>query len=306
MTKNIVTWLEKNLGPSKTSHAGAELAVCCPFCDDDKYHLYYNQVKDVWNCFKCNSSGRGLDLIISVTGMDAYTAAKFLSPGKPILPQPVRELSEMPSWYSPLIPKPLVPKPGFDAVYNYALQRKFTTAQIEFYGFGYAIGDYTNRARLIIPVERGYYQARAISKLQVPKYLNPDVSKSDRLFNYRFLGCKRIAVCEGVISAIAATKDDCPALAVLGKSVTDEQRKRIADSKPEVVEIAFDAGTEKSDTTLDFAKYLHSRGITVIIRSYAWGDPDENREGYDTYTYTPSWALRARLDRVKVHYASIR
>lgn len=274
------------------------MAVCCPHCSDEKYHLYYSLQKDVWNCFKCNASGRGIDLIISVTGMDVYTAAKFLSPGKPLQPKPVKEISEMPKWYVPLIPKHLVPKPGYDAVYNYALQRKFTTAQIEFYGFGYSVGDYLNRARLIIPVERGYYQARALSKLQVPKYLNPDVPKEDRIFNYRFLGHKRIAICEGVISAIAATREDCPALAVLGKTVTDEQRKRIVNSKPEVVELSFDAGTEKDDATLELAGYLHSYGIMVYIRSYAFGDPDECTD-FNLYRYTPNYELRARLDRVK-------
>lgn len=298
MTKNIVKWLEKNLGPTRSSHNGSELSVCCPFCEDSKFHLYYNVQKDVWNCFKCNSSGRGLDLIISYTGVDAYTAARYLSPAKVLPVKPEPPLTVMPIWYQPLLPEPKQLKPGYNLIYNYALSRKFTRAQIEFYGFGYAVGDYACRNRLIIPVERGYYQARAINKSQEPKYKNPEYPKEDRLFNHRFLGSKHIAICEGAFSAIAATRDSCPAVAILGKKATYEQMIRIARSKPDMVDIAFDAGTEWLDTTVGLAKFLYSYDIQVRIRHYKFGDPDECSE-FELTTYNPSYQFTARLERLK-------
>lgn len=300
MTKSILSWLEKNLGPSRSSHNGTELSVCCPFCDDTKYHLYYNTQKDVWNCFKCNSSGRGLDLIMMHEDIDAYTAAMYLSQGpKPIYKQPkVEPLKEMPSHYKALLPVPNPLPIEYAYIYKYALRRKFTLPQIEFYGLGLST-DHAYRCRLIIPVERGYFQARAIFQQTKPKYTNPEHPKEDRLFNHRFLGYKRIAICEGAFSAIAASRDtNCPAVAILGKKATYEQMLRIARSKPEMVEIAFDAGTESDDSTLELAEFLRSYGIAVYIRAYEFGDPDECSQ-YNIYRYTPTYGLRARLARIK-------
>lgn len=297
--RDITKWLERKLGPSLEASRGDELRVCCPLCEDEGYHLYYNPTKNLWLCFRCNATGAGLDLVMEVDGVDALTAAKVLAPSIQRPPKPVKELHEMPAWYVPLL-QAEDHKAGWQRVYDYTLARGFSAEQVAFYGFGYAVGNYDYRGRLIIPVERGYFQARATTSTQKPKYVNPDVPKGNRLFNYRFLGASRLAVCEGCISAIKATAKpgDPPALAVLGKAVTREQAKRIADARPEVVDIAFDAGTETSDPTLEFADYLHSRDIWVNIRAYKFGDPDECSK-YDLYSYSPTYKLKARLDRIR-------
>lgn len=301
--RTITTWLEKRLGPTHQASSGHEITACCPICPDGDtgYHLYYNPTKNVWTCFKCGASGQGLDLVMQVDNVNALTAARVLSPHVYLPPKPVKSITELPEWYKPLLPKEPDAKLGWNSVYTYASNRGFSDSQIEFYGFGYAVGSYRHRNRLIIPVERGYYQARACNKSTKPRYINPDVPKADRLFNYRFLGSKHIAVCEGCISAIAATakQDDPPALAILGKNITPEQSKRIVDSYPAAVDIAFDAGTETDDGTLEFASYLYSHDIAVIIRSYKFGDPDECQE-YAAYTYKPSYRLKARLLRVRI------
>lgn len=300
MTRNIVSWLEKRLGPTRQASSHSEITVCCPLCPDGDagYHLYYNPHKNVFNCFKCGSSGQGLDLVMAVDNVNALTAARALSPHVPTLPKPIKVITDLPDWYKPLIPKPDEPKPVYSLAYNYALARGFTESAMLKYGLGYVLGDYKHRNRLIFPVERGYYQARACFKFMKPKYINPDVPKGDRLFGYNYLGSSKLAVCEGCISAIAAFTEDIPAIAVLGKTVLPEQAKRIVDSHPAVIEIAFDAGTETADGTLEFAEYLHSYDITVIIRSYKFGDPDECKE-YSKWEYKPTYKLQARLMRIK-------
>jgi len=299
MGRSIDKWLERKLGPARVN--GVEYNVCCPFCDNGTdFKLYYNAQKDVFNCFKCGASGKGIDLIMQVQSCSVLMAKSYLQPSNIKLP-PSKVLTSLPDWYQPLLPNPTASKPGYEAVYNYATQsRHFTTAQIEFYGLGYAVGNYKLMSRLIIPIERGYYQARAIYKNKIPKYINPDVPKDGRLFNYRFLGQPHIAICEGCISAIAAMSipGDPPALATLGKTATYEQMKRIADAGTKCVELAYDAGTEYSDSTLDFAGYLYSRDIEVIIRSYTFGDPDECND-YVRYAYTPKYKLKARLSRLR-------
>lgn len=294
--KNISAWITRRLGPTRLS--GDELIVCCPYCDDTAGHMYYNQRKNVFNCFKCNTSGQGLDLIMFVDRVNALTAAQFLSPSRLNPPKASPKLSELPGWYKPLLPEPDEPIAGYRQVLNYTLARGFTESQINFYSFGYAQGDYKHRSRLIIPVERGYFQARATTKIQKPKYLNPDSPKENRLFNYRFLGASRLAICEGVISAIAASTPDCPAVAILGKKALPEQMKRITDSKPVSIEIAFDAGTETDDSTMELAQYFYSYDIFVHIRSYKFGDPDECSE-YTLYRYSPTYRLKSKLLRVK-------
>ncbi|MBN2015908.1 AAA family ATPase [Candidatus Dojkabacteria bacterium] len=54
--KNTIDQIKSVLGFH--SQAGAEICLqICPFCGDDKHHLYLNVEKLVFNCFKCNETG---------------------------------------------------------------------------------------------------------------------------------------------------------------------------------------------------------------------------------------------------------
>jgi DNA primase len=270
--------------------------VCCPFCPggDKGYHLSVNPYKNAWHCWKCDESGAIIDLIMSIDNITALTAARLLNPRTQHTVAP-KQVSVMPEWYAPLLPIPSKQSVSWKYCYSYCKDvRGMTDAQIEGYGFGYALNNYKMLGRVIIPIERGYYQARSVIGKE-PKYVNPDVPKGDRLFNHKILGAEHIAICEGVISAIAASKTgEPPAVALLGKTANEEQIKRIVRSGVNCVDIAFDAGTEFNIKTLELAKSLHSYDILVRIRFYSFGDPDECSE-YTIQTYNEAYNMRARL-----------
>lgn len=88
--------------------------------------------------------------------------------------------------------------------YLKALKSFMTTRQINHPCFVAHDGKYKNR--FIIPVyindEMVYFQGRAISDITEPKYLNPEVDKSDIIMNSdKFDSSKYIIVTEGIIDA---------------------------------------------------------------------------------------------------------
>ena len=115
------------------------------------------------------------------------------------------------------------------------------------------------------------------------------MEKGDVLFNYSALHQHpELFVAEGIISALALGPNS---VAIIGKSATEAQAKRIASSRRvEQVTIAFDADTEFSKGVTDLADVLAGHGKEVIIRQYAEGDPDS----CDVYTEKP-YSIRYKV-----------
>ena len=44
-----------------------EIEARCPFCDDTKYHLNLNRIKNQWLCFKCGERGNDVSLYSDCT-----------------------------------------------------------------------------------------------------------------------------------------------------------------------------------------------------------------------------------------------
>jgi len=73
-----------------------------------------------------------------------------------------------------------------------------------------------------------YWQARAVSEGQSPKYTNPPVSKSEILFTSGDPTDKsRVIVTEDILSAIRVGAH-CPAACILGTKVSDSQASQLS------------------------------------------------------------------------------
>lgn len=48
---------------AKITGNGSEYQLDCPWCSDNKQHLYFNVVKGVFTCFRCNEGGRAFKLL---------------------------------------------------------------------------------------------------------------------------------------------------------------------------------------------------------------------------------------------------
>lgn len=303
---SIEGWLDRNFNKTTATSDGEDIKVDCPFCDDKKQHLYVSLVKQAAHCFKCEWAGSHYELVKEVSGAASalevwqelrrprQTAADFISIADRLDEKrklPVVESYQLPDWYVPFSDINLDDSyPGI--ILNYALKR-LSYADIIRYGIGYC-SDPTNPLafRLIVPVEDGYYQARAINKHSKQKYLNPVVEIAGRLFNYRALELYNdVIICEGAFSAIAAGKN---AIATLGKRATPAQLRRLAASDVSTFTIAYDAGEERSKKATELADRLVKSGKNVIIRAYEFGDPDECDQ-FQELRYSASFGVESQL-----------
>jgi DNA primase len=283
----------------------SDIRVDCPFCGDTKKHLYISTVKPVAHCFKCEWRGSWLYLVKEAADLDSYAEAAQhlthplgLADYETVADRLSRRAStaahdsgihvRMPEWFVPF---------SLDSTSQYARMiltyalRRVTVDDVFYYGMGYC-SDHSHVAawRLIIPIERGFWTARSIMPHVTPKYLTPEFSKRDRLFNPIALTLGgTLYVAEGVFSGIALGKS---ATAVLGKSATDEQAERLAQAKAKRIVVAFDADARAGDRTMALADHLMDRGKTVLVRRYAWGDP-EDCELWNDVAY--DWGYRMRV-----------
>ena len=86
--------------------------------------------------------------------------------------------------------------------------------------------------RIVLPIykegELIYWQARAITAGQSPKYTNPPVSKAEILYTSGDTGDRRrVIVTEDILSAIRVGAH-CPAACILGTKVSDSQAAQLS------------------------------------------------------------------------------
>jgi DNA primase len=87
--------------------------------------------------------------------------------------------------------------------------------------------------RIVLPIykdgELVYWQARAVTPGQSPKYSNPPVSKSEILYTVGDSRDKsRVVVTEDILSAIRVGAH-CPSACILGTKVSDSQARQLAE-----------------------------------------------------------------------------
>lgn len=302
---NIENWLRINLGPIKWQSGDTEMTVNCPFCPNDTgYHLNIHVTKMVCNCFRCGYTGSWYDLIKEISGVESAAEimeqlqSPTISPISDYISVAERlarrrkleavEALDMPSWFQPFSLGELSLHGAM--ILEYALTR-LSLDQIVQYNVGYCTDMYQAEAlRLIIPIEEGYFQARAISQHVKPKYTNPPISVGSRLFNAQALvKYKTVIVVEGAISSIASGPNS---VATLGNKATYEQLSRLVKSAAESFLIAYDAGQEYGKPVLGMADTLRGAGKLVKVRQFKSGDPADNT-GYVDVEYGASYRVMA-------------
>lgn len=284
----------------------------CPFCPepDTKQHMYISINRPGAHCFRCGWKGSHFEFVKEYTGVETnaevwailrdpvVTVAQF----KTVLEQlqvarmkEKRSITGMPDWYVPFsegnVPTFALP------VFHYA-RKRLSMANIAYHGIGYCNDpDSMNTYRMIIPIERGYYQARSIVRKPDRKYVNPDYPVDDRLFNYQALQqFSAVAIAEGAISAIAIGKNAIATLGNNGATMAQKERLRLSPVRHFI--IAYDAGMEYSRRVAELAAYLYGKGKEVTIRQYLEGDPDTCTEFIDMPYSSKYKAISAQLNAI--------
>ena len=302
---DISHWLHTNFDVH-TNNRGV-MSFDCPFCDDDGHHMTVSSTKNVYNCWKCEASGRYIDLVMKVESCSLIEAHKYIKEPpvrvanihKPLfvprikIVKPQKEKIDMPNWFRPLSSTKSI---KMMPILQYTKKRGMSNEQIKKYNFGWCDSDkdehYKFRNRLVMPVENGYFQARTIKKNIKPKYLNPSIDIGNSLFNAQaLLHYEEIEICEGIFSAIAIGNN---AIATLGISIRESQAMRIVKSDVKKVTLSPDAGVAMKKNTINAADFFSGRGLKVEIRDYKDGDPDSS-DDYEVKSYDFKYKLNAKI-----------
>lgn len=223
----------------------------CPFCGREG-KLGVNPSTDFYHCFRCNSKGNLLDLVLILERLETFNEGlkvleQYKDSGYRIKEERV-ELKQL---------APMILPEGFRLLNQgtsqiaksaraYIKKRGFDVDQVAKRGWGYAT-DPTHFGYLIIPYYQNhqivYYNARNFLS-NGPRYLNPEIGdsslgKSQILYNEEALYMyKSVFLCEGVINAttISPERGICTA----GKYLSAYQINKIIKSPVERVIICLD------------------------------------------------------------------
>lgn len=247
-----------------------DISICCPFCDDGKYHMNVSLNKEAVHCFKCSYSANYVKFVHDVTGFPYHRIlGELYSP--PSLSQ-FGKVAEIIESSQAGFPEDFIQLTDNDDTTDCVYAKRYLSRR----GFGpkywkrYNLGVSSKHpGRIIIPIEGDYYQARAIFSWMEPKYTNPKSPARDVIFNAPALHLySEVVVCEGAFSAMAVGNNG---IALIGKEPTDEKCERLIKSSVERFIIALEPGAYGSMGVL--MQRLYRTGKTVIVWKYSVGDP---------------------------------
>jgi len=128
--------------------------------------------------------------------------------------------------------------------------RKLSRSTILRYEIGYTLkGNYAGGIVLPVYMERKlrFWQVRRVmlSGKNVPKYDSPKVERSDVLYGYDDIATDHVTIVEGIFDKLAIG-DSCVAL--LGKTITEQQLARLAAKAVNSVTVLLDGNAWKQAT----------------------------------------------------------
>jgi len=276
MALSIENWVLTNFPDALSSgNPPKDWRVCCPFCDDNKGHLYISMHTSKAHCFKCGFKSNWIGLVMQYAGLNYYSALSRLYSRPRVMDlsnklESLRESSKaqisqvfhLPGGYTELAHS----GEEFGILKKYLRKRGFDEDVWRKYALG---GSLEIPHRVIIPVERDYWQARAVYKWMQPKYMNPSEPHKDVIFNSRALQYfDEVVICEGAFSAMAIGDNG---VALIGKEMTEEKGRRLAASPVWKFVIALEPNAW--DTISKLADFLYKEGKEVEIWKYSNGDP---------------------------------
>ena len=214
--------------------SGDEHLFYCPKCDHHKAKLSVNIDKNVFKCWICDYVGtsiyrlvrrygnheqrkrwKELDGIVELDRFEQSVHDLFEEGG-----QEPEEILSLPEEFVSLTSKK-VARSGQIAK-NYLLNRGLTQEDITFWKVGYCSeGEYGGR--IVVPSfnQKGrvnYFVARTYLN-DWRKYMNPQVSKSNMVFNHLYLDFDEdLIITEGIFDAMVAGKNSVP---ILGSTLKD-------------------------------------------------------------------------------------
>lgn len=273
MSNMVVNILKQFLGePHSHSEDSGEATFNCPACAEDKgltngkgdgkFKLAVNYKKNTFQCWVCkvenNMHGKVPILIKRYGNKRILKEYEIVRPSindinvkpkevntKLILPTGFKKLSEC--TYKDF---------NYHKAYDYVTKRGITDQMIKQFNIGYTtVGNYHNR--IIIPSyddtnDLNYFVSRSWDKWKKPKYLNPDVSKQEFIFNESLINWDgTIYLVEGVFDHIVVPNS----IPLLGKIMYNKLKNALLKNAKSDVVILLD--DDAKDDAIEIYKELN-------------------------------------------------
>jgi len=229
-----------------------EVKMICPYCDDETGHLYYSVEKKVYHCHKCGASGRGRPdaEVLREIDVDKEPASDVI-------------------WSSPKLSGIFSNTIMGKKARRFLKSKGLYKSEVKRYRLGVAFD------RLFIPVYNDdgdmiYWLGRTLTGEKI-KYKNAPRPATDIIFKTFKGKVDKAEVCEGIFDAVRIARV-MPAVALLGKELTEEKSKKIIDNVSREIIIMLDSDAIRHS----FKLYDKLRGYRhVTLRCLAHGDPGE-------------------------------
>lgn len=316
-TVKLTNWINKRCtGILYTS--SDEVRVNCPFCTetgksaDDKSHMYINPHKEIAHCFRCDWSGNIYYLVSMVDSCSYWEAIDKLTDDGVLydtIPDAVASLES----FSTIVETPqkiekkqdfIIEPLSMGGGYNHKLAIQYLKKRNveDKFIFSRFFGVVKDHLAVYMRITDEYWSARnLITSGNIPKYVNATQSKDDILAiwdspdvgDYAKTRKGDIHVVEGVFSGLRVLQHEYPVVALLGKTATQGQLKRLA-SLQRPLKIMLDSDARKESFQL--AQKLREMGkCDITIGILETGDPDDNFESHITVAYTLGEIIKERL-----------
>lgn len=246
-----------------------EIAVCCPFCEDKKFHGRINEELGLYYCYRRGCKGTIKKVLhkLGIHFKQSEIPVVVKTNSEPTQLSNNIDLSKFPKILSKSTDVSLLFK-------RYLNTRGVTDQQIEQYDLRYSI----EMMRVVIPFYENnipvYWQARAIYDTK-KKVLNPSkqtcpLGKSVWLYNIdKAKEFDQVVVCEGWLDAIATGLN---AVAIQGSTVSNTQARKIVENWNEITVLL---DSDAIDASYRVAKKLknYNPKVNVYIAKLPYGDP---------------------------------
>ena len=266
---NFSTILERY----RIDHANTrgQVSVRCPFHDDTHPSLSVNFERNLFQCFGCPAKGSVLDFVSQMEKVPLPDAAKIIADacGIPISgDKPAGLRSPKQQNGRPNMPKESGNKPlGFtimlDPKHPYFTERGLTPSIIEEFGLGYSLSPMFLSGRVCIPIHSvegnlvayaGRWASDDVPE-GTPKYLLPrGFKKSEVLFNlHRVASADHVVLVEGYWSVFRLHALGVPAVALMGRTLSEAQEELLACSNAKLLTLLLDGdepGREAAEALL--------------------------------------------------------
>jgi len=271
---NILKQLKKALGePAHSPDNNGDVLFHCPNCDHRKPHLSVNLKRELYHCWVCDFAGRGHKKCLQRLGF--HEQAKQFSDGNyyhthELTKENLRMLLEggreinakvitMPKEYKFLYLKRK--NPLYGSAIKYLKNRMIDEDDMLKYNLHFSL----EHLRILFPsydnnYKLNYYVSRSINNNAYIKYNNPDIPKSDFIFNEHLIKWnERLLLVEGIFDSILSRMNSVP---VLGSSLNRKSKlyKKIIENETPVI-LAFDQDAYIKQ--INVASLLYNSGIDV-------------------------------------------